>query len=120
MNIVLTVLLCLSLGFVSVSCGRAKAAIFSEKAYDYHNKGEYAKAVGMYKKVIALDPKNPINYWDLAIAYVDMKDFNAAREQSAKVRAFDGQLADQLDLLIRKSSHGIMYTGRNLRISEEE
>ena|SRR3989344_5370374 len=119
-NIALTVVLCLCLGFISLSCGRAKAAIFSEKAYDYHNRGEYDKAVDMYKKLIALEPKNAVNYWDLAIAYVDMKDFNAAREQAKKVRTFDVQLADQLDMLIRKSSHGIMYTGRHLRFSGEE
>ncbi len=119
-KIALTVLLCLFAGSIFVSCGRAKAAVFSEKAYDYHNKGEYAKAVEMYNKLIALEPENPVNYWDLAIAYADMKDFNAARKQAAKVRVFDAQLADQLDLLIRKSSRGIMYTGRNLRISEEE
>lgn len=103
-----------------MSCGRAKTAIFSEKAYDYHNRGEYDKAIAMYHKLIALDPKNPVNYWDLAIAYVDTKDFNSAREQAAKVRALDAHLADQLDLLIRKSAHGIMYTGRNIRLSGED
>ena len=106
---------CLLVMFVSLSCAKAKSAILSEKAFRQHNEGNYDKAIVTYKRLIALDPKNAINYWDLAVAYIDKGDSKSAKLQVEQLRQLgENELANQLDFLVRKSGQAVMYTGRYL------
>ena len=97
----LSLLLFLSV-MLLVSCQQmrkdAGEQIQYQQAQTAHNEGDFVKAIRIYKKLIAQDPDNEGYVYDLAMAYLDSKDFDGAKEQIAQLKKMDhADLADKLE-----------------------
>jgi len=49
-----------------------------EKGIEYHDQGEYDKAIETYQEAIKIDPENPILYYETALSYYYKEDFENA------------------------------------------
>jgi len=106
--------LCLVLALSSISCQKIEATLLSNKADRLHNAGKLDEAIKVYQRIIEIDP-NPINHWDLGVAYLDKGDTENARRQIEKIKEHgDDKLAEQLETLLQKSGQAIQYSGKDL------
>ncbi len=99
-RIVFYLFLFLSLG-VAVSCQDMRHQVGRQIQYQQankaHNEGDFVKAIRIYKKLIEEDPTNELFVYDLGMAYLDSKDFGAAREQVKRLKEMKREdLADEL------------------------
>jgi len=75
------------------------AGLFNNRGLLYYKLSENEKAIEDYSKAIELDPKNPIFYANLTLAYYYEKDFDKACESLSKSEQLGEDLSGQ-DLLI--------------------
>ncbi len=101
-------LLLFSSVFVLLSCQQmrkdAEEQIMYQQAQAAHNEGDFVKAIRIYKKLIAKDPDNAENVYNLAMAYLDSKDFDGAKEQMKQLKEMDQEdLAGKVDSFLSEA-----------------
>lgn len=80
---ILTILTIFSL----TACHGFNEQLLYNKASEYHNKGQFDKAIEIYKKLLAGDPDdkvvpdNAIMHYDLGMAYLDKGERGLAQKQ---------------------------------------
>ena len=97
----LNLLLFLSV-FMLFSCEQlrkdAGSQIQVQQAQAAHNEGDFVKAIRIYKKLIAQEPDNAEYVYNLAMAYLDSKDFDGAKEQIVQLKKMnESELAEKVE-----------------------
>lgn len=62
-----------------------------KKGIEYHDAGEYDKAIEMYQEAIKIEPNNHIALYELALTYLEKKDYKNAIKYSEKVLKKDSK-----------------------------
>ena len=68
---------------------RSRQSACNERATERANKGEYQKAVGIWTRVIELDPTNVEARRNLGMAYMELKEPEKAREHLIEAATLD-------------------------------
>lgn len=100
-------LVCLTL-IMSVSLGACgKMAEFNDQviyksAARAHNKGDYPRAIELYTKILRNNPGFSTVRYELAVAYLDARQFKEANKQ---IKILREQKRDDLAMELEKLSH---------------
>jgi tetratricopeptide (TPR) repeat protein len=62
----------------------------------YHSLGKFKEAVNSYQAALKIKPDYPEANFGLGVAYLELKDKDAAPEQHKKLAAIDPERADKL------------------------
>ena len=73
----------------TVNANQVEAVRLNERATERANKGEYHKAVGIWARVIELDPTNVEARRNLGMAYIELKEPEKAREHLIEAATLD-------------------------------
>jgi SAM-dependent methyltransferase len=71
-----------------------------ERATQHHNRGELSAAMGLYKKILTIQPDEAVVYDRLALAYVGQGKLDKASEQCAEVARRVPQMLRDFDKVI--------------------
>lgn len=52
---------------------------------DYHDEGNFRKALDMYKQALAIEPKSSLVHYEMALTYLSLKDYSNAIKHSDAV-----------------------------------
>lgn len=69
--------------------GQDKVKELLKEGINYHDKGEYDKAIEIYKKALKTDPKSPLINYEISFSYLQKKDYKNAIMYSDKVLKTD-------------------------------
>lgn len=71
----------IGLVFGSLSCDEVRTQLLYRQAQNAHNAGHYDRAISLYKEILKIRPDNSQVYHDMAVAYLDKRDFAGAQKQ---------------------------------------
>ncbi len=71
-----------SLLAISVSFGQSKIDSLVQVGTQYHDKGNYAKAIEIYNEALEIDPKSPLVNYELSMTYMYSGDYEKAIKYS--------------------------------------
>src|SRR5690606_30065233 len=71
-------LLCISIQIIAQS----NIEDYAKQGVQYHDNGEYDKAIETYKKALELDPKSTLVNYEIALSYFTKGDYEKAIEHS--------------------------------------
>lgn len=66
-----------------------------KEGVQHHDKGDFVKAINIYKKALAIDPNSPLVNYELALSYISKGDFKEAIRHSDIVLKQDKALIIQ-------------------------
>ena len=87
--------------FSSCSCEGFDSDVLYKYAGREHDKGNFKRAIMIYEKVLKTDSDNAIVVYDLGVAYIDVRNWAAAKKQLYRLRELGRKdLAQQLSRLL--------------------
>jgi Tfp pilus assembly protein PilF len=89
--------------------GQSQIDSLIQLGINYHDAGDYAKAIEFYKQALALDPNNPNANYEIAYSYMLAKDYENSIKYSDLVINFDNKNA--LSAYLTKGS-SLDYLGK--------
>lgn len=83
-KIIITLLFFVSI-FLSLQAQGVNVETLIKEGVELHDKGEYKEAVEKYKEALKADPKSVQAKYELALSYLELKDFRNASKLSTEV-----------------------------------
>jgi tetratricopeptide (TPR) repeat protein len=94
--------------FEIIASGNNTPAVMIRLSYYYSAIGDHESALKCLKKVVEMEPENPVSYYMLGLGYSDMKKFSEAEKNFKKAKSLSSSLEGvsfHLGMLFDQAGH---------------